>query len=175
MSGSKVRVAISRICGALLVLGLGPGAGLAAEPVVRSKGQTVYVAAYSYVVMGSGTYKFPVSSTLVIRNTDPLHAIVVTAVDYRDSRGKHLRHHVKEPIAVGPLASMDFALWEPDTTGGQSPSFIVRWKANETVNAPVLETLMIGGQAGRAISFVGRAWVIEEAGDPDDEGAAAGR
>ncbi|MCP5057697.1 MAG: DUF3124 domain-containing protein [bacterium] len=78
---------------------------------------------------------------------------------------------MKEPIAVGPLASMDFFLGESDTTGGQSPSFIVRWKANETVNAPVLETLMIGGQAGRAISFVGRAWVIEEAGDPDDEDA----
>ena len=112
------------------------------------------------------------STTLVVRNTDSASAIVLTAVDYRDSEGEHLRHYVEEPMVVNPLASAEFTVKESDTTGGHSPSFIVRWEADRTVNAPVVETLMIGGGNTQGISFVGRAWVIEEAGDPKMEESA---
>ena len=71
---------------------------------------------------------------------------------------------------IWPLASMKFVVQESDTTGGHSPSFIVRWEAKKKVNAPVVETLMISGRSGQGISFVGRAWVIEEAGEAHDEG-----
>jgi len=101
--------------------------------------------------------------------TDPASAIVIRAVDYRDSKGEHLRYYVEEPIAVGPLASMEFFVEESDTTGGHSPSFIVRWEANKTVNAPIFETLMISGRGSQGISFVGDAWVIDEEGGPLDE------
>ena len=120
--------------------------------------------------MGAGQHKFPVTATVVIRNTDLASAIVVTAVDYRDSKGEHLRHYVEQPVVVGPLAAAEFVVEESDTTGGHSPSFIIRWEASKTVNAPVVETLMIGGGSGRGISFVGRAWVIAEAGDPQGGG-----
>jgi hypothetical protein len=168
--GSKVRKPISLICWIPLLLGMGSGAGLAADPALRSKGQTIYATAYSYVLMGSGEQKFPVTSTLVVRNTDPSNAIVLTTVEYRDSKGQHLRHYVEEPITIGPLASMEFVVKDSDSTGGHSPSFIVRWEAKGTVNAPVVETLMISGRSAQGISFVGRAWVIEEAGDQQDEG-----
>jgi hypothetical protein len=166
MGGSKGRGAISLICGTALLLGMGSDAVFAAERVAQSKGQTIYAAAYSYVLMGAGVRQFPVTSTLVIRNTDPEDSIVVTTVDYRDSKGEHLRHYVEAPTVVGPLGSMEFVVAASDTTGGHSPSFIVRWEANKTVNAPVVETLMIGGGGTQGISFVGRAWVIEEAGNP---------
>ncbi|MCP5067036.1 MAG: DUF3124 domain-containing protein [bacterium] len=38
------------------------------------------------------------------------------------------------------------------------------------VNAPVVETLMIGRRGTQGISFIGRAWVIEERGDVQGEG-----
>jgi len=166
MSVCKVRSVIPLICGTLFLLVAGSDTALAAEPVVRSRGQTIYAAAYSYVLMGDGRHIFQVTSTLVVRNTDPASAIVLTAVDYRDSGGEHLRHYVEEPIVVNPLASTEFTVRGSDTTGGHSPSFIVRWESEKTVNAPVVETLMIGGANTQGISFVGRAWVIEEAGDP---------
>lgn len=114
--------------------------------------------------MGDSQRKFPVTSTLVIRNIDPAHPIVVTAADYRDSQGTHLRHYVDEPMTIAPLASVEFVVGESDHTGGHSPSFIVKWKASHLVNAPVVESLMIGGHSGRGISFIGRAWVIEDSG-----------
>jgi len=170
MFDSKARRAISLICWTTLLLAIGADAGLAAEPGAQSKGQTVYAAAYSYVLMGDGQHQFSVTATLIIRNTDPANAIVLTTVDYRDSKGEHLRHYVEKPIVVGPLASIDFVVKDSDKTGGPSPSFIIRWEANKTVNAPVVETLIIGGRSGQGISFIGRAWVIEEAGDPQGEG-----
>jgi hypothetical protein len=149
---------------------MGPNAALAALPVAQSKGQTVYAAAYSYVLTGAGKRRLPVTATLIIRNTDFMSAIIVTTVDYRDSKGEHLRHFVEKPIAIGPLASMEFIVKDSDTTGGHSPSFIVRWEANKTVNVPVVEVLMIGGSGTQGISFVGRAWVLEELSDPQEEG-----
>ena len=99
-------------------------------------------------------------------------AVRVCWTVHRDSEGEHLHHYVDEPIVVGPLAATEFTVKESDTTGGHSPSFIVRWEANTTVNAPVVETLMIGGGNTQGISFVGRAWVIEEAGDSETEESA---
>ena len=166
MRGSKLRGAMSLICGTSLLLSMGSDAEGATVTRAQSRGQTIYAAAYSYVLLGSGTQKFLVTSTLVIRNADRANAIVVTSVDYRDSKGEHLRHYVEEPIVIAPLASVEFVVQESDTTGGHSPSFIVQWEANKSVNAPVVETLMIGGLGTKGISFVGRAWVIEESDVP---------
>jgi hypothetical protein len=169
MRGSKMRGAVSLVCLTLLLLIMAAGVGLAAEPTTRSNGQTIYAAAYSYVLMGTGKHKYLVTSTLVIRNIDPVNTIIVTTADYRDSSGGHLRHYVEEPVAVGPLASIEFVVQESDVTGGHSPSFIVRWRASTTVIAPVVESLVIGGRGGQGVSFVGRAWVTEEAGKAEDE------
>ncbi|MBW2416998.1 MAG: DUF3124 domain-containing protein [Deltaproteobacteria bacterium] len=167
MFDSKTRRAISLICWTTLFLAIGADVGLATDPLAQSKGQTVYAAAYSHVLMGEGQHQSSVTATLIIRNTDLANAIVLTTVDYRDSKGEHLRHDVEKPTVIGPLASLEFVVKDSDKSGGHSPSFIIRWEANTTVNAPVVETLMIGD---RGISFIGRAWVIAEAGDPQDEG-----
>jgi len=169
MRGSRVRRATSLICGTSLLLGIGPGAVLAMDPVAQSRGQTIYAAAYSYVHIGSGGRRFPITPTLVIRNTDPVSTIILTAVDYRDSKGEHLHHYVDEPVVAGPLASTEFAMQERYETEGHSPSFIVRWKADEPVNAPVVEVLLIGGRGSYGISLIGRAWVIEDAGTAQNE------
>jgi len=174
MRGSKARRAISLICGTSLILIIGSDTGFAAESVAKSRGQTVYATAYSYVRMGAGEHKFPVTAMLVVRNLDTASAIVVTTVDYRDSKGGHLHHYVEEPVVVGPLASAEFFVKESEMSGGHTPSFIVRWEANSKVNAPVVETLMISGRGGQGISFVGRAWIIEEAGDRQGEGEPRG-
>ena len=116
--------------------------------------------------MADSKRRFPVTSTLVIRNVDLVHPIIVTTADYRDSKGAHLKHYVNDPITVQPMASVEFVVTESDPSGGHSPSFIIKWKADRLVKAPVVESLVIGDSA-RGISFVGRAWVIEEAGDPE--------
>ena len=139
---------------------------LAADKPVRSKGQTLYVPAYSYVVHGDRKQPFLLTATLSIRNADPSHPITVLSVEYRDSKGSMVRQFIVEPPKpVPPFASAEFIVGESDKRGGLGASFVVRWKAETAVVAPVVETVLIGTAASQGISFVGEARVIEDLGD----------
>jgi hypothetical protein len=126
----------------------------ATSEMVLSKGQTVYVPAYSHVLIGDHPLEFNLATTLSVRNTDPRQEILVRKVNYLDSNGKPIRAMLTEPVKLKPLASASFFIKETDTSGGFSPSFIVTWEAEERVNAPVIECVMIGARKGQGISFV---------------------
>ncbi len=46
--------------------------------------------------MGERKFKYLVTSTLVVRNIDPVHPIILGSVEYRDSKGEHLRRWAGE-------------------------------------------------------------------------------
>ncbi len=159
---------ITVFCGASLLLCTGAGISSAEAPIGKSRGQTLYAGAFSYVPLGARGRRFPITPRLIVRNTDLSRTISVTSVEYRNSRGEHHHELVKTPIVLEPLASRDFTAQDPDKTAGHSPSFIVRWKADEVVNAPVVEVLMFGTAGVHGTSMTGRAWVLEEADEPED-------
>lgn len=139
---------------------------LAAGEPVRSKGQTLYVPAYSHVAHGDRKQPFQLTATLSIRNADPSSPITVLSVEYRDLKGSIVRQFVVEqPKPVPPFASVEFVVGESDKRGGLGASFVVRWKAETAVVAPVVETILIGTAASQGISFVGEARVIEDLGE----------
>ena len=129
-----------------------------------SKGQTVYVPAYSNVYSGPKALPFNLATILSIRNTDPGAAITVTSTEYYDTNGKLLRNYRPKPVVLGPLGSTSLYLDERDTAGGFGASFIVRWEALKAVNEPVIECVMIGAASGQGISFVSPGKVIREGG-----------
>ncbi len=49
---------------------------------------------------------------------------------------------------------MDFYIPERDTSGGSGANFIVRWASLTTVDAPIVEAVMIGVDGGQGISFI---------------------
>jgi hypothetical protein len=104
--------------------------------------------------------------TLSVRNADPSHPITVLSVDYRDSKGSMIRQFINEPPKpMPPFTAVEFVVGESDKQGGLGASFVVRWKAETVVVAPVVETVMIGTAAAQGISFVGSARVIEDLGE----------
>ena len=138
----------------------------AGDKTVRSKGQTLYVPAYSHVLHGDRSQPFHLTATLSVRNADPSHPITVISVEYRDSKGSMIRQFITEPPKpTAPFAATEFVVGESDKRGGLGASFVVRWKAETAVIAPVVETVLIGTAASQGISFVGGARVIEELGN----------
>jgi hypothetical protein len=129
---------------------------------VISSGQTLYVPVYSHILFGDRAAQFNLTATLSIRNVDPAHPISISVVDYYDSAGRLVKKHASRTIQLGPLASTEFFIPERDTTGGLGAAFIVSWNSDKPVNAPLVESVMIGAQHGQGISFVGRARVIED-------------
>lgn len=147
---------------ALLSWCVSPGIGGAAIGIKKSKGQTVYAPAYSFVYYGDKARTFNLTTTLAIRNTDATHAIVLTSVDYYDSNGKLVKNYLKSPLEIPPLASTSYLVEESDVRGGATPSFIVMWKTATEVIAPLIETIMIGAASMQGISFVSPSRVIKE-------------
>lgn len=127
-----------------------------------SKGQTVYVPVYSNVISGPKKLPFPLAATLSIRNTDPSAAFRVKSIDYYDTTGKLVRHYLNKPLLVGPMASTYVHIEEKDNSGGFGANFIVRWDADRNINAPIIETVMIGATSGQGISFVSPGQEIRE-------------
>jgi len=134
-------------------------AGPASEMVISS-GQTIYVPVYSHIYSGDREHPFYLAVTLSIRNTDPKQAITILSVDYYDSKGKQLRSYLKDPINLDPLASTRYVIKESDKSGGSGASFIVKWKSDVNVNAPITESVMIGTKTQQGISFTSRGRVI---------------
>lgn len=129
-----------------------------------SKGQMVYVPAYSHIYIGDREQPFLLAVTLSIRNTDPSSPLTVSRVGYFDSDGRLLREYTQQPIVIQPFSSTRIVIKESDASGGSGASFHVRWQAEKSINQPIIETIMIGTKSQQGISFTSRGQVITETG-----------
>lgn len=133
----------------------------AAESKIKlSKGQLVYVPAYSHIYSGNKERPFLLTVTLSIRNIDTMHKINITAVDYYETQGKLLKKYIENPITLNPLESLRYVIPEKDKSGGSGANFIVEWNSNEPINQPIIESVMIGTQSSQGVSFTSRGQAI---------------
>ena len=125
-----------------------------------SKGQTVYVPAYSHIYTGDSEKPFLLTVTLSIRNTDMWRPMTVRAVDYYETQGNLLKKMLVAPVTLDPLESIRYIIPQKDTAGGSGANFIVEWTADASVNPPIVEAVMIGTQSQQGISFTSRGQSI---------------
>ena len=130
------------------------------EKTLLTDGQTIYVPAYSHIYSGNRERPFLLAVTLSIRNIDPKHPIKITVVDYYETQGKRLKKYLNEPIILNPMESLRYIIPERDKSGGSGANFIVEWKSDKSVNAPIVESIMIGTQNQQGVSFTSRGRVI---------------
>lgn len=132
----------------------------AADNPKLSKGQTVYVAAYSHIYIGHKGAPYFLTITLSIRNIDPSKPITISKVDYYETQGKLLKNFITEPVRLGPLASTRFIIPIKKEAGGSGANFIVEWASKKMSNPPIIESIMIGTKSQQGISFTSRGQVI---------------
>ena len=125
-----------------------------------SKGQIVYVPAYSHIYIGNRERPFLLTVTLSIRNVDPKHQIKIFLVDYYQTQGKLLKKYIDKPIALKPLESLRYVIPEKDKSGGSGANFIIEWRSDKFVNPPIVESIMIGTQSTQGVSFTSRGQEI---------------
>jgi hypothetical protein len=122
-------------------------------------GNAVYVPAYSHIYSRGGN-AFLLEVTLSVRNTDPELPILVRRVRYFNTAGQQIRELSDTPISLGPLQSTAFLVEKTDVEGGSGANFIVEWTAEEAVNRPVIEAVMIGTGDSYNVSFTSRGQPI---------------
>jgi hypothetical protein len=121
-----------------------------------SKGQRVYVPAYSHIYSGNRARPFLLTVTLSIRNIDPTHRIEISLADYYETQGRLLKKFIDKPLILEPLGSERYIIPERDESGGSGANFIVEWSSDKLVNPPIIESVMIGAQSSQGISFTSR-------------------
>ena len=145
----------------ILVICLGPPLpSRADENINLSKGEIIYVPAYSHIYSGNRERPFLLTVTLSIRNIDPNPQIKITAADYYETQGKLLKKYLDEVKILKPLESLRYIIPESDKSGGSGANFIVKWESDRFVNPPIVEAVMIGTQSQQGISFTSRGRVI---------------
>jgi len=165
MTKKKASTHIIRLFLVAFVTMVSSGIVRAAEDTKLATSQTLYVPIYSHIYSGTKGRPFDLAATLSIRNTDSKYPITVVSVSYYDSDGKLVKDYLTEPVTLKPLQSTRYIITEGDRSGGSGANFIVKWKASQKVNPPIVEGVMIGTHSGQGISFVSRSQVIEEHGD----------
>ena len=138
------------------------GGGQAAVNATTSRGQTVYVPAYSHIYHGNREAALLLTVTISIRNISPQRSLTVTQVDYYDNKGAAVRRFLDKPLLLGPLGSERFVVPESDTSGGSGANFIVKWHAAEAISPPIVESIMIGTQNQLGVSFTSRGEPVYE-------------
>ncbi|MEQ8694515.1 MAG: DUF3124 domain-containing protein [Gammaproteobacteria bacterium] len=123
--------------------------------------ETLYVPVYSNISLGQKATTIQLVANLSIRNTDPRNMIYILGIEYYDTTGKLVRAYLDSIHGLGPMASATVTVDVLDKAGGAGANFIVRWGAEELVNDPIVETVMIGGIGTKGISFLSRARKIE--------------
>ena len=128
--------------------------------ILLSKGQAIYVPAYSHIYSGDRERPFLLTVTVSIRNTDPNQPIKITTVDYYETQGNLLTKFMETPVTLKPLESIRYVIPEKDKAGGSGANFIVEWKSDKFVNPPIVESVMIGTRSGQGVSFISRGQAI---------------
>lgn len=125
-------------------------------------GQTLYVPAYSQVLLGGRDLTHELAVTLAIHNTDLDSSIIIQAVRYYDTDGQLVREYVTDPIEVSPLATTGFLIESRDTSGGWGSNFIVEWVAEEPVYEPIIEAIMVSTSGTQGLSMISIGRVISQ-------------
>jgi hypothetical protein len=128
----------------------------------RSLGQTIYVPCYSHIYHGPKSRPLDLTVILSVRNTDMHLPLTLTLVDYYDTSGTLVRHKLDKPMLITPLMTVEFMVHQRDTTGGSGANFIVTWSAEEPVNTPIVEAVMISTESSLGVSFRSSGKVLDE-------------
>ena len=135
------------------------------RPLVKS--QTLYLPIYSHMVYGnlgkSGKPSFILLSTLVsIRNTDIKRPLRVSSARYFDTHGTLLGERVPTPVVLPPLGTLELFVELNDASGGSGANFIIKWDAEQAINPPLVESLHVNMDGGKAVIFMTQSVPITE-------------
>lgn len=132
--------------------------------VTRPVGGLIYTPAYASIRLGSGRAGVRLATTLSIHNPSETLPLVLEQIDYFDTAGALVQGFLSKPVAVKPLATVEFYIPEDDVRGGSGANFVIRWSAQAPIAEPLAEAVMIGTLGNNNYSFVSQGRAIRVVG-----------
>jgi Protein of unknown function (DUF3124) len=146
-------------------------AAVAQEVRALSTGQSLYLPIYSHMLYGnlgkSGKASQVLLSALVsIRNTDTRRPLRIASARYFDTHGKLLGERVPQPTVIPPLGTHEIFVELNDASGGSGANFIIKWDADAPINPPLVESLHVNMDGGKAVVFMTQSVPIADPASP---------
>ena len=139
------------------------GISVTSNPITISRGQIIFVPAYSHIYHGNKQEEFSLSVTLSIRNTSSTDQIVIRSVRYYNSEGKLVKENTEGNLKIAPLATAEFFIPQQDASGGSGANFIVEWVAEtKSITVPIVEAIMISTSFQQGVAFTTFGQVIQD-------------
>ncbi len=124
-------------------------------------GEEIYVPAYSSIKSIEEKGELKLSINLSVRNTDPAHSIVLSYVDFYNSKGDIAKKFIDKPVKINPMATLDYHITQSDPIGGSGANFYLKWVADTSVNEPVVEAIMLGSSGTQGYSWTSPGLVVK--------------
>jgi len=126
------------------------------------QGELVYVPVYSGIVYDDGNQTLRLDTTLSIHNINTDRKITVTRADYYNAEGKLIKKYLEKPLVLLPLSATSMVVPRTKAPGGMAANFLVEWQANQAVNSPVVEALMVNASSNLGVSFTSNGRVLKQ-------------
>jgi len=123
--------------------------------------ETDYLPVYSSIYYQDGTRRFPITTTVSIRNTSFSDPAFISSARYYDSYGKVLHSYLDSTLLLSPLESIELVVEEKETEGGAGANFIIEWAAPNYSDQLLIQSVMIGTYGQQGVSFLSEAKVIK--------------
>ncbi len=124
--------------------------------------ETNYLPVYSAIYYQDGTKRFPITTTVSIRNTSLSDSAFILSAIYYDSYGKVLHSYLDSSLLLSPLESVELVVQEKDDEGGAGANFIIKWGATRFSNQLMIQSVMIGTYGQQGVSFLSDAKVVKQ-------------
>lgn len=117
-----------------------------------TKGST-YLPVYSEIYQRNKNFTFNLTATVSIRNISLTDTLFLYKADYYDTHGKLIKQHLKDPVYVYPMETLEIVVNENDQAGGSGANFIFDWGVKKDKLTPFFEAVMISTSGQQGISF----------------------
>lgn len=121
---------------------------------------SIYVPAYSSVLLSGGRVQANFTVTLSIHNASDRKPLVLRRVAYYDTGGRLVQAYIDRPVALRPFGTVEVAVPVTDIRGGTGANFLIDWAAEGQIAEPVAETVMMGQVGAASYAFVSQGRAI---------------
>jgi hypothetical protein len=116
-----------------------------------------YLSIYSQIYNLSQHKKYNLTVMVSLRNTSANDTIYLDKANYYDTHGKLIKEHLKAPIYILPMETLDIVIEESDVSGGTGSNFIFDWKTPKDCPEPIFEAVMSSTVGSQGLSFTTQA------------------
>jgi hypothetical protein len=102
------------------------------------------------------------SALVSIRNTDGKRPLRILSARYYDTMGKMLAERVATPVTLPPYGTFELFVELNDASGGSGANFIIKWEADQAINPPLVESLHVNMDGGKAVIFMTQSVPVSE-------------